>query len=96
MAKESAASVAEQIEVKHLASPGGTPGVADVLLSGRRVAHVFYDKELTVSFLPNNHTKLKLTAAEAKEIVVVAKAKAAELAKAENAETDELKELGLV
>ena len=88
--------LASRVEVKHLASPGATPGVAEVLLSGKRVAYVFYDADFTVSFLPKDHTKLPLKAAEAREIEAVAKAKAQDLHAAASAELNDLREMGIV
>lgn len=99
MAKEQApaASVADRVEVKHLATPdGGSDAVCDVLLSGKRVAYVFCNKDLTVSFLPHEHTKCKLTAAQYREIEAVAKAKAKDFAESEAAERAELKALGVI
>lgn len=96
MAKEmETAGIAARVEVRHLASPGATPSVAEVLLSGRRVAYVFYDAQRSVSFLPRDMHKLKLTAAELREIVAAAQDKAKPLADAEAKEAAELKALGV-
>jgi hypothetical protein len=96
MAKEQAAGdIASRVEVRHLASPGATPTVADVLLSGRRVAFIFYAPTYPVQFLPEGARGLKLTSAEAEAIIAAAREKVRPLAEAEATELTKLKELGV-
>ena len=99
MAKEqeaaSTASIAARVKVEHHSSHDASPSVGEVMLSGKRIAYVFYNEGYPVSFLPFAHTKVKLTAAQCAEIEAEARKQVTPLAEAEAKELAGLKAYGV-
>lgn len=97
MAKETipGSSIADRVTVTHLATHEATPSVGNVLLSGVRVAYIFYSVGYPLSFLPRDMHKLKLTAAELRDIQAAAQDKVKPIAEEVAKEQSELKAFGV-
>jgi hypothetical protein len=92
-----AASLAERVEVKLHVAPAGSPGQAEVLVSGVRIAYVSLGPDHPFTPLPVDYLKAlgieKVMPSEWKVIVAKAKEAAAALAKAAADEQTEIAQI---
>jgi hypothetical protein len=95
MAKASSAatSIADQVTVAHHCTPEASPGQAEVLVAGKRVAYIGYGPGFPISFLPADYLGFRMLPSELKKIIAVAQDQVVALADAELKHREELAEI---